>query len=270
VTDVILSSNSVRININTLLKQLPPSLVLRKSFLMSTTGDIKDIPPTLGEAVSTPSADWASETRTALETEVTTRPTLPPTMSTPGPHVPGEFPREFEQKAQEAGLRDLQPNTTLSELVPANLDTAALVEKAKEIIPDPDDISRAAQTVVQAAAQYLPKSVADTVSGFLRESRVLIFTHRCPGRNLPRWLSANSVASEGGAEGVKAASVDDTVDMRSSGKVGEPGAPAGSVEESDIAKIALENTAPAGKVPAESTVLSGSVPGARITSSEML
>jgi len=75
---------------------------------------------------------------------------------TPGPNVPGAFPPESEQE-QHVTLGDLKPN----------VDTQAIVERAKEMIPARDDIATAAQSVVQTAANFLPASLTNTVSGFL-------------------------------------------------------------------------------------------------------
>ncbi|KAI0027393.1 hypothetical protein K488DRAFT_74576 [Vararia minispora EC-137] len=80
---------------------------------------------------------------------------MPFNMHTPGPNVPGAFLPEFEEGYGCLELEDLK-------LAANPQDT-----KVNDVLQGPDELRKVAQSVIQAAAQYLPSSVTSTISGFL-------------------------------------------------------------------------------------------------------
>jgi len=95
--------------------------------------------------------------------------------STPGANVPGAFP----QDAQTGEPYGINSESVASKLGKNGHDSRNIaqdvIDKAREYIPGQENVRGAVQHAGETAAHYLPKSVFDTISPYLRK---LISTFR--------------------------------------------------------------------------------------------
>ncbi|KAA1466975.1 hypothetical protein DENSPDRAFT_926266 [Dentipellis sp. KUC8613] len=146
-------------------------------------------PPTLvGQpAASTPSEDWAASTTNALDAKLESSGATggaPTTTTDSGPAVPGGFPGGLPAPGKDdvTGAATTVADGAKTAAAEAKTVTQGVIEKAKEYLPNQDDLKKTVQHVSETAAahipagvanaghtvaQYLPAGVTDTINSYL-------------------------------------------------------------------------------------------------------
>lgn len=140
-----------------------------RTLIMSLT--INDDP------VSTPAAEWAEHTTSALGSsanEVSSKPAnafrtstetgTGSTATTPGVNVPGAFPRSGSSAPSEPmTLPDVSQHVSNARDYISSVDLAQHVDAVRQYLPAREDVQATVASVAQSVGQYLPDGVVDAV-----------------------------------------------------------------------------------------------------------